>query len=206
MKKSQRAFKNSHPKPKSRSRSSSRHSSFRGSGSRSRILREIYAKTPIKILKMKVDNTYDYKLPPFYMEAFCQFMLESDEGMQKLQELHEKYPLINKKPYNVVDYINSMDYVVRCMELGLGLHSKKKKMGMEAVEKARESRDFDGDMTDQSNHRLNNTQDGGDNSDLLQFEEEENDSDDVFRNNPSNLMLAKVKVKKKVKEVKPKDK
>lgn len=70
---------------------------------------------------MKVDNTYDYKLPPFYLEAFCQLMLESDEGMRKLTELHSKYPLRRRNCYNVVDYINSMDYVVRAMEIGLGL-------------------------------------------------------------------------------------
>lgn len=48
-------------------------------------------------------------------------MLESDDGIQKLIDLYEKYPLKMKSKYNIVDYINSMDYVIRSMELTLGL-------------------------------------------------------------------------------------
>lgn len=50
-------------------------------------------------------------------------MLESDEGVQKLMDLYENYPLKIKSQYNVMDYINSMDYVVRSMELTLGLQN-----------------------------------------------------------------------------------
>lgn len=71
------------------SKSSRRNSSRMRSSTKLKTLRDIYASPPIKIVKMKVDNTYDYKLPPFYLEAFCQFMLESDDGMRKLLELHK---------------------------------------------------------------------------------------------------------------------
>jgi len=85
------AFRDSHKRNKSIS--SSRRGSEISSSSKAKVTRDIYQPPPIKIVKMKVDNTYDYKLPPFYVEAFWQFMLESDEGMKKLNELHKNYPL-----------------------------------------------------------------------------------------------------------------
>lgn len=149
---------------------------------------------------MKVDNTYDYKLPPYYMEAFLQYMLESDEGMRKLIDLHEKYPLKTKKAYNVVDYINSMDYVVRLMEIGLGMQygGFNNSLNVDAVNQARKGKESEDDLSPLDN-RLNVTQDNRDPNinNSIEFEDAEIDSEDVFANNPSNLMLAKVKVKRK---------
>ncbi|CAI2359044.1 unnamed protein product [Moneuplotes crassus] len=178
-----------------KSGASSVKSSARSLKGREKALREIYSSPPIKIVRMKVDNTYDYKLPPFYLEAFAQFMLESDEGMLKLNELHRNFPLRKKKTYNVVDYINSMDYVVRLMEIGLGLQyggiKKDVKNMFEQVNQGREDRKIEEDSPTKQNEA--ETQDFN----SIEFEEMDEDSDDVFAKNPSNIMLAKVKVKRK---------
>jgi hypothetical protein len=195
-----KAYRNSIKKTrsKSKSQSSSGLSSLSRSPYRSKVLRESYY-SPIKIIKMKVDNTYDYKLPPFYMEAFCQYMLESDEGMRKLHELHKNYPLKRKLAYNVVDYVNSTDYVVRSMELGLGMQNegvdKSQFLGLlEAAEKVKKSRE--GNLTERSHERDDSSVLKGDVRKSIEIEDEI-ESDDVFANNPSNLMLAKIKIKKK---------
>jgi len=188
---------------RSRSRSSSLNSSLSKSPYRTRKVRETY-KTPIRIIKMKVDNTYDYKLPPFYLEAFAQYMLESDEGMRKLYELHQNYPLKSKSWYNVVDYINSMDYAVRSMEIGLGLQNGGVNVSQfpnlaEAAEKARKGRESNRSVTDRT--RKNNESFDSvlrdDARGTLEIEDTLTDNDDVFANNPSNLMLAKIRVKTK---------
>ena len=194
------AFRDSHKRNKSIS--SSRRGSEISSSSKAKVTRDIYQPPPIKIVKMKVDNTYDYKLPPFYVEAFWQFMLESDEGMKKLNELHKNYPLRTKKAYNVVDYINSMDYVVRLMEIGLGLQfggiNKDFKEKLQSVNNARDDRDVKSEPNEEKmEESFSLSPNKVDQDKSIEFEDIGTDSDDVFANNPSNLMLAKVRVKKK---------
>jgi len=45
----------------------------------------------LRIVKLKVDNTYLYSLPPILLENFIEFMIESSIGQAKLRELKERY-------------------------------------------------------------------------------------------------------------------
>ena len=54
---------------KSGSQTSKLNTSRAKNEAKEKILRDIYT-NPIKIIQMKVDNTYDYRLPPFFIEAF----------------------------------------------------------------------------------------------------------------------------------------
>ena len=160
---------------------------------------------------MKIDNTYEYKLPPFFIEAFCQYMLESDEGIQRLMNLYQNYPLKIKPKYNIMDYINAMDYVVRSMELTLGIqniglvkpnHSNRIKDWCYVQSKIARS---EPSVTPRwktsleyntANIKLQPDSVISGNKTPVEFNNSsEIDYDDVFANNPSNLMLAKVKVK-----------
>ena len=129
------------------------------------------------------------------MEAFLQFMLESDEGIQKLLDIHEKYPLKRKSAYNVMDYINSMDYVVRSMEIALGLQHGGRHHVLQKSKEKKPSRDNSITVSPSNKNPLDENQ--GESKINVEVEEVSNCSDDVFANNPSNLMLAKVKVTKK---------
>jgi len=47
--------------------------------------------TPIRIVKLKVDNTHDYKIPPEMLEHFLRLMLESVEGQKLLKQMKWDY-------------------------------------------------------------------------------------------------------------------
>ena len=119
-------------------------------------------------------------------------MLETDEGIKKLYEIHEKYPLKRKSAYNVMDYINSMDYVVRSMEIALGLqHGGRHHLSLNLNDRF----DNSGTVSPSNKNPLEELQESQ-NQVEVEVEEISNKSDDVFANNPSNLMMAKVKVNK----------
>lgn len=123
-------------------------------------------------------------------KPFANSCLNQTKEWIKLKELHKNFPLRAKKFYNVVDYVNSTDYIVRLMEIGLGLQyggikREDKKDLWEIVNQGRKSQD----------NNLNKSV-YEENKNPIKFENIDNMSDDVFANNPSNLMLAKVKVKK----------
>lgn len=46
-------------------------------------MREAY-RDPIRIVKLKIDNTHDYKMPPEMLEQFLWLMLETEEGKKQL--------------------------------------------------------------------------------------------------------------------------
>lgn len=96
-----------------------------------------------------------------------------------------------------MDYINSMDYAIRSMEIALGLQNGGRHVSQyDSIMK-------DLDLEDQKRPEspenvLDANQDTVDNSPAkvnVEVEETESDVDDVFANNPSNLMLAKIRVK-----------
>lgn len=44
-------------------------------------MRKVYL-NPIRFVKLKVDNTHDYSLPPELLEQFCEQMLATEEGQK----------------------------------------------------------------------------------------------------------------------------
>jgi len=97
-----------------------------------------------------------------------------------------------------------MDYAVRSMEIGLGLQNGGVNVSQfpnlaEAAEKARKGRESNRSVTDRT--RKNNESFDSvlrdDARGTLEIEDTLTDNDDVFANNPSNLMLAKIRVKTK---------
>jgi len=95
-----------------------------------------------------------------------------------------------------------MDYVVRLMEIGLGLQfggiNKDFKEKLQSVNNARDDRDVKSEPNEEKmEESFSLSPNKVDQDKSIEFEDIGTDSDDVFANNPSNLMLAKVRVKKK---------
>ncbi|CAI2387423.1 unnamed protein product [Moneuplotes crassus] len=175
-----------------------------------------------EIVKIKADNTYDYSLPPSVWEVFLKSMLNNPDNIEKLKLLYNNSPIRNKK-YNISDFINPTDLLVRKMETELGIQ------GRSAREFKSPSKDwctcdtYDSDDTSNAaasviHHRRNKLSlDSRKSPDLVQrkqtnaaqvkeierkFMDVGYDSDDVFANNPSTLMGAKYKVVRKFEKIK----
>ena len=48
-----------------------------------------------------------------------EFMIESSIGQAKIRELKDKFNNLSNLPYTIVDYINSMDYIIRKLEVNI---------------------------------------------------------------------------------------
>lgn len=99
-----------------------------------------------------------------------------------------------------MDYVNSTDYVVRMMEIGLGLQyggiQKENEWNLsDRVHHIWESNE--GDEGERSVINEGEAKPFVNFKNSIEFDKIDDTFDDVFANNPSNLMLAKVKVKKK---------
>ena len=58
-------------------------------------------------------------MPPIILESFMNYMIESSIGQAKIRELKEQFKGLSNLPYTIVDYINSMDYVIRKLEVNI---------------------------------------------------------------------------------------
>lgn len=72
---------------------------------------------PIRIVKLKINNTVDYLLPPIVVEKFLKEVLAMESSKQRLMRLKEQYTSFNQ-PQNlsIIDFVNTTDYIVRHME------------------------------------------------------------------------------------------
>ena len=62
-------------------------------------------KSPTRITKIKADNTYFYKLPPFIIETFWKTILNSEENLKLLNKLYDNLSVNPKPNYNILDYV-----------------------------------------------------------------------------------------------------
>lgn len=151
---------------RSRSRSSKYRSPnrFRTPSHRSQKLK---SQSPMRVVKIKADNTYNYKLPPYVVESFWRHLLTSDENLKKLKDLYDNLPVPVKPTYTILDYINGMDYIVRKIETELNIQDREVHIGPES-----------GKMTDfdKSDHRYRS------------------ESDSMFDSRLNNNLDAKVKL------------
>ena len=83
---------------------------------------------PIRVIKMKIDNTHDYIIPPELLEQFLSDMLSSKEGMERLKQLKGRFKV------NPLQYINSIDFIVRSMEGGKSAFPEKSKLNEDLPE------------------------------------------------------------------------
>lgn len=184
----------------------------------------------MRVVKIKADNTYNYKLPPYVVESFWRHLLTSDENLKKLKDLYDNLPVPVKPTYTILDYINGMDYIVRKIETELNIQDREVHIGPESGKMT----DFDksdhryrSESDSMFDSRINNNLDAkvklDENTQTIEGVEHRNlngtiekpldsitspktkekevkvkdmgyDSDDVFANNPSSLMMAKVKI------------
>lgn len=170
-------------------------------------------------MKIKADNTYNYKLPPSIIEVFWKSILNSNDALKQLTMLYESGVANPKSSYNILDYVNTIDGIVRRVELELGIQDREMKVTPVpdvCTCSPKNITDCDSMFTSMlaQKQEVKVKVDSG-----IQTEErdpvkilkeiEKNiesvgyDSDDVFANNPSTLMMAKVKVPKKAKPVVP---
>ena len=63
-----------------------------------------------------------YSMPPVIFENFMAHMVESKYGQAKLRELKQQFKALKDLPYTIVDYVNSIDLVIRKLELNLYDH------------------------------------------------------------------------------------
>ena len=127
--KKEEAFKERAVKSSSRSpaRSKSRSKSVINN-SQSKVSPKTIKKEFLSSVKIKADNTYDYRLPPSIIESFIKSVLNTDENMQKLKALYENLSSNPKPTYSILDYVNCMDMMVRKVEVELGIQDREVKI------------------------------------------------------------------------------
>jgi hypothetical protein len=180
--------------------------------------------SPVRIVKIKADNTYHYKLPPYVIESFMKHILNSDDSLTKLKELYETLPVPTKPSYTILDYVNSMDHMIRKIETDLAIQDRDIKIPFDTSKYTEADKStmkhytdtesmFDTKLkNDENTQTIDGIKQLGDTIEKplneissevkgssvpekdVKLRDMGYDSDDVFANNPSSLMLAKFKV------------
>lgn len=90
-------------------------------------LKQIYRK-PIRFVKLKIDNTWEYKLGPNVLLQFFKDVLKNAEYRDKLIALQAQHDtVINEnglKSYNITDYLDTIDEIVQRAESNIYPYSK----------------------------------------------------------------------------------
>lgn len=105
---------------RSRSRSSKGNISFKSTPKRPKKRKP----KDVRIVKIKADNTYDYKLPPKVMESFMKAILNDPDNLKKLKAIYENSSSDLDENYTIMDYINPFDFIVRKIEGELGIQGR----------------------------------------------------------------------------------
>ncbi|CAI2387457.1 unnamed protein product [Moneuplotes crassus] len=176
-----------------------------------------------RIVKIRADNTYDYNLPPPVWEIFLKSVLNNPQNIDKLKMIYKNNSNDPKKKYNISDYINPVDLIVRKMENELGIQGREVKVTKPPSKEYCTCDHYDSDKGSNAaisviNHRRerlsldsrkspDNTQKEKPSPSKIKeierkFLDVGYDSDDVFANNPSTLMGAKYKVVRKFEKIK----
>ena len=116
------AFKERQPKIKSRSTHREKLKGTHSSLKKSEIIESF--KSPTRVIKIKADNTYNYRLPPFIIETFWKTILNSEENVRLLNKLYVNLESNPKSTYNILDYVNWLDDIVRKIEVELGIQDR----------------------------------------------------------------------------------
>jgi hypothetical protein len=177
-----------------------------------------------RTVKIKADNTYHYRLPPFIIETFWKSILNSEDNFNKLKEAYEQLRENPKPKYNISDYVNTIDGIVRKVEVELGIQDREIKITknpsrewctcniddlshdeQESIVSAPVKNTIENKLT--VDNQMNKTGDLRKKAKAIEIERKIEDvvydSDDVFANNPSSLMLAKVRVIRKFQQPTP---
>ena len=92
-------------------------------------LKQIYRK-PIRFVKLKIDNTYEFKLGPNVLSQFMKEVIKDAywrDRLMKLQAQHDT--IINEnglKSYNITDYLETLDEIIQRAESNIFPYSNSK--------------------------------------------------------------------------------